>query len=230
MQREQQLALEASQTALTSCQSNFAALATASDARRDEIAQLDSTLQSLVNDTANLADLCVDKTPVSQPVAEPAALDEATPAKLIVGRRESIWVEDLQLALSARIDTGAETASLDARAIEQFERDGKPWVQFEIPNPNAEEALVLERPLIRQALVVQASSETPERRPVIELGIQLGPVRQLAEFTLSDRSHLDYQMLVGRNILRDVMIVDVSESNLVPLPDSVEDTGVADAP
>mgnify|MGYP001795346356 FL=1 len=70
--------------------------------------------------------------------------------------------------------------------------------------------------------MIQASSVEPERRPVIRLGIQLGPVRQLAEFTLSNRSHLDYQMLVGRNILRDVMLVDVSEDNLVPLPNEVQ--------
>lgn len=230
MERGHQLALAASQEALTSCQSNFAALETASNARRQEIEQLDKTLQTLVSDTANLAELCIDDTPVAAALPPPAVADEEAQAKLLVGRRESIWVEDLQLALPARIDTGAETASLDARALEQFERDGKPWVRFEIPNPNGDEALVLERPQIRQALVVQANSETPERRPVIELGIQLGPVRQLAEFTLSDRSHLDYQMLVGRNILRDVMIVDVSEINLVPLPAASTDEGAADAP
>ena len=227
---QHQQALAASQAALSSCQSNFASLESESDARREEMKKLDATLQSLANNTADLAELCTDNAPAAPPAPPPAATAKETPAKLIVGRRESIWVEDLQLALPARIDTGAETASLDARALEQFERDGKPWVRFEIPNPNGDEALVLERPRIRQALVVQANSETPERRPVIELGIQLGPVRQLAEFTLSDRSHLDYQMLVGRNILRDVMIVDVSESNLVPPPDTSDNEGVADAP
>jgi hypothetical protein len=90
-------------------------------------------------------------------------------------------------------------------------------VRFDIKKPKSKEMITLERRMVREALVVQSNSEEPERRPVIRLGIQLGPVRQLAEFTLSDRSHLDHQMLVGRNILRDVMLVDVSAANLVPL-------------
>ena len=48
------------------------------------------------------------------------------------------------------------------------------------------------------------------------LGIVIGNIRQKAEFTLSNRSHLDYQVLVGRNILSDVMLVDVSQANIAP--------------
>ena len=44
----------------------------------------------------------------------------------------------------------------------------------------------------------------------------IGNIRQKAEFTLSNRSHLDYQVLVGRNILSDVMLVDVSQANIAP--------------
>ncbi len=181
------------------------------------IATLRSDLAEVLAVTTETAELCATRETATQDPAQIAA-SSTLAEKLVVGGLESIWVEDLQLALPARIDTGAETASLDARNITTFERDGKPWVRFEIPHPAREEALTLERPRVRQALVVQASSAEPERRPVIELGIQVGPVRQLAEFTLSNRSHLDFQMLVGRNILRDVMVVDVSQQNLVPLP------------
>jgi hypothetical protein len=153
--------------------------------------------------------------PVVLPAPQACAAIEADLAdKLLVGRRENVWIEDLQLAVPARIDTGAETASLDARNIEEFERDGEAWVRFEIVHPEGGEALLLEKPLARTVRILQSTSEEPERRAVVELGIVLGPVRQLAEFTLSDRSHLDYQMLVGRNILRDLMIVDVSQVNI----------------
>jgi hypothetical protein len=210
-------------TLIEQCQSGIATVNKNLDSRDGELA---SELTSLREELAGLDQRfsACEATDGTQATGSPeAALSapatvEVQPQKLIVGRRENVWVEDLQLALPARVDTGAETASLDARNIVPFERDGKAWVRFDIRDPKNEETLTLERRMVREALVVQASSDEPERRPVIELGIQMGSVRQLAEFTLSDRSHLDYQMLVGRNVLRDVMLVDVSAVNLVPLP------------
>jgi hypothetical protein len=155
--------------------------------------------------------------PIATAVAScppPAFIDDH--AKILVGEREQVWLQDLQLALPARIDTGAETASLDAHNIELFERNSRNWVRFEIVHPETGEALQLERRLKRHALILQSNSSEPERRPVIKLGITIGSVSQTAEFTLSNRSHLDYQILVGRNILKDVMVVDVSQNNIAP--------------
>ena len=228
---ERAATLAASRTALESCQASFETLAEADRAQRAELATVQDQLMTLTASTESLAETCATPVVVAPPPPMPAPPMPTPDAdKLVVGSKENVWVEDLQLALPARIDTGAETASLDARNIEEFERDGDPWVRFEIPNPNSDEPIILERPRIRQALVIQASSEEPERRPVISLGIQLGEVRQLAEFTLSNRSHLDFQMLVGRNILRDVMIVDVSEDHLVPLPPAKQPVPEAAAP
>ena len=134
---------------------------------------------------------------------------------------------NLQLMLPARIDTGAETASLDARNIKIFERDGKRWVRFEILHPESGEPIELERRLKRTVSILQASAPEPERRPVIQLDITMGEINQTAEFSLSDRSHLDYQVLVGRNILQDVMVVDVSKKNIAkPVTSRVSGGGV----
>ena len=146
---------------------------------------------------------------------------EDVSAKLIVGRQEQVWLEDIHLALPARVDTGAETASLDAHNIKLFERNGKRWVRFEILHPESGEPLQLERRLKRIASVIQSNNSEAEKRPVIKLGIKIGHVSQSAEFTLSNRSHLDYQMLIGRNILKDVMIVDVSQINIA-VPETPE--------
>ena len=132
-----------------------------------------------------------------------------------------------ELLKAARIDTGAETASLDARDIEMFERDGEDWVRFGIVHPDNGEVVVLERQLERKARIIQSNTEQAERRPVVVLGIVVGNVRQNAEFTLSNRSHLDYQVLVGRNVLSDVMVVDVSRVNIAP-PDIPGVTGTSD--
>lgn len=132
-----------------------------------------------------------------------------------VGQVEKAWLPHLDMILTARMDTGATTASLDARDIQVFERDGEQWVRFTVID--GEKPRTFERKRVRKVRIIQSSTEEAERRPVIELQVVIGSISQKAEFTLTDRSHLDYQVLIGRNILRDVMVVDVSESHIAPL-------------
>jgi hypothetical protein len=136
--------------------------------------------------------------------------------KLVVGQLEQVWLTDPELALTAKIDTGAETSSLDAHNIELFERDGRRWVRFEIIDPVTGASESLERRLKRTVGISQAGGAATKRRPVVKMGIVIGRSNQTAEFTLSDRSHQGYQALIGRNILKDVMIVDVSKKNIAP--------------
>jgi len=191
--------------------------------QQTQLGTMMTALSGIRSDIASLEadpDVASDeKEQVTCSSASPAALVETRSAKMIVGQLENIWLDDLQIALPARIDTGAETASLDARNIELFERNGRRWVKFEILHPTTGESIAMERKLKRMALIVQSNSSEPERRPVIKLAISVGHITQSAEFTLSDRSHLDHQMLIGRNILQDVMIVDVSRKNAAPQPD-----------
>ncbi|MHA7815402.1 MAG: ATP-dependent zinc protease family protein [Pseudohaliea sp.] len=203
----------------------LAGLAADLEAAREErrnlagnVAAAQAALSALPPKLDALEQLVATEKPPPAPASgcEPAEAADALADKQVVGRREEVWIEDLQLALPARIDTGAETASLDARAIREFERDGDEWVRFDIVHPGTGEPLTLERPVARVVRILQSTSEEAERRVVIELGIVLGEVRQMAEFTLSDRSHLDFQMLVGRNILKDLMVVDVGQSNIAP--------------
>lgn len=159
-----------------------------------------------------------------------ASQDKGIAQKQVVGQLEKVWMPNLNLALTGRIDTGAETSSLDARSIELFERDGKRWVRFEIENPKAgKPPIQLERKLSRIVSIVQSNSPEAERRPVIKLAVTIGDVNQTAEFTLSNRSHLDYQVLIGRNILQDVMIVDVSRKNIAPFLKTESEVATAGA-
>jgi hypothetical protein len=57
----------------------------------------------------------------------------------------------------------------------------------------------------------------------MELPFVIGSHTQVAEFTLTDRSHLAHQVLVGRNVLRDVMLVDVGKEFATELHDTVID-------
>jgi hypothetical protein len=165
------------------------------------------------------------------PEVEVCPQQEELAEKMVVGRLEKVWIPDLETGLIARIDTAAETSSLDARNIELFERDGKRWVRFEIMNPETGKPMPLKRRLNRTVGIVLGGTEKVERRPVIKMGIIVGHLNQTAEFTLRDRRHKSYQVTIGRNILNDVMVVDVSKKNVAPytLPDKLPDSsGVKD--
>jgi len=126
--------------------------------------------------------------------------------KTVVGAVEWAWIDfgSFQRAAKVRMDTGASTSSISARDISEFERNGKRWVRFTLEDDREVSVLVE-----RFANIRQAASEEDERW-VIKLGIRLGDLSQVAEFTLKDRRHLNYEVLVGRNLLRDLMVVDVA--------------------
>lgn len=151
------------------------------------------------------------------PILTSQAIAVGGQEKQVVGELEKVHLSPLDLIFNARVDTGATTSSLDARNIQRFERDGRRWVRFDTANPETGEELTFERPIVRRVRVSQAISDDFERRPVIELHFTLGGISHTAEFTLSDRSHLDFPVLIGRNILRDQMIVDVSKQYIAPL-------------
>ncbi|WP_115717985.1 ATP-dependent zinc protease family protein [Gallaecimonas mangrovi] len=132
--------------------------------------------------------------------------------KLLVGALESVRLHPSDAVLTARIDTGATSASLDARDIESFEVDGCDWVRFNIPTDDKGQGfMAVERKVLRWVRIIQSTSEQGERRPVVEFEFDIGPLTQKAEFNLSDRSHLGFPVLIGRNILENVMVVDVSK-------------------
>ena len=138
--------------------------------------------------------------------------------KVIVGEVEKFYLVDPGLVHIARIDSGAETSSLDARNITRFERDGNNWVRFDVPKPDSDEFLTLEREISRRVRIIQSSTDEAERRVVVELQFMIGNHRQQAEFTLTNREHLSHTVLVGRNILRDVMLIDVGKEYATELP------------
>ncbi len=178
--------------------------------------QLELQQQQLESLTAGLGRTLEQPIVSSCPAVAPCPKPKETSTKLVVGGLEEVWLPDLKLALTARIDTGAETSSLDARNIELFERNGKRWVRFQINNPNTGKPESLERRLKRTVTITQSGTTETKRRSVVKMGVVIGRSNQTAEFTLSDRSHLGYQVLIGRNILKDVMIVDVSKKNVAP--------------
>lgn len=137
--------------------------------------------------------------------------------KLRVGGLERIRIEPPGAVLTARIDTGAKYSSLSAENLVYFERDGDDWVRFGI---RADDGRVktLERQVQRHVRVIQQSDPEGSRRPMVYLRLRLGEVLGNFEFNLTDRSHLRYPVILGRQFLADLILVDVGQEFLQPLP------------
>ncbi len=129
--------------------------------------------------------------------------------RIIVGEIEEITLIEENITRSARIDTGAVTSSLGVYNLQVFERDGRQWVRFALDNESTAprfEYRVRGRARIKQSAVSEAD-ERYEIRMSIRMGGKDYP-RQV--FNLSDRSFLDHQILIGRNFLTDVAVVDTA--------------------
>ena len=138
--------------------------------------------------------------------------------KLILGQEEDISLQPPGITMRARIDTGADTSSIDARDVEEFERDGKKWVKFTLIDRKSNTPHTIETEISRYVKIIQSSlPDGYDKRVVVKLKLSIGDFSDLSEFTLTNREHMDFPVLIGRNVLKDIAIVDVSGKDLAPL-------------
>ncbi|EGA70640.1 putative lipoprotein [Vibrio sinaloensis DSM 21326] len=130
--------------------------------------------------------------------------------KLILGEKEWVYLPGLEQSVKARIDTGATTSSISAVDIEPFERDGKDWVKFKIEHDGVKTKEIA-LPVQRWVKIRQSTADDTHRRAVVDAWIQIGDLKEKTEFTLADRTHLTFPLLLGRSFFKDVAVVDVSQ-------------------
>nr|WP_298415159.1 RimK/LysX family protein [uncultured Halomonas sp.] len=191
-------------------------------ARLDEVGEsvnsLKGTLGSLRAEIKNLGN------EASAPPADcPTSDIEALENKTLLGRTEWVGFPTIGTYLKARVDSGANTASISAKDITEFEREGENWVRFKLALDEDDTVIddvrdkPIEAEITRRVRIVQASGE--ESRPVITLLMRLGPIKQNVDFTLNDRTHLDYPVLLGRRFMLDIALIDVSQTYLHERPE-----------
>jgi hypothetical protein len=140
--------------------------------------------------------------------------DMARAEPMVIG-----WVESVQLqagetaiTLDAKLDTGARTSSLHVVELADFQREGANWVRFAVSTGSAT-PLTLERPVVRIARVRRAGTKT-DARPVVRLLTCLAGKRHEVEYTLTDRSDMDYPVLIGRKALAGRFIIDSARKSI----------------
>ncbi|SQH76541.1 conserved protein of unknown function [Shewanella benthica] len=133
--------------------------------------------------------------------------------KFLLGATENVYVDEIKASFKTRIDTGAESSSLDARNIILFERDGKQWVRFDVLTRGRDApAETFESRVERFVRIKQEADEKSDRRPVIHAHLQIGKYKAETDLNLVDRSHLDFPLLLGRKFMQDIAIVDVGQT------------------
>jgi hypothetical protein len=131
----------------------------------------------------------------------------ANDEKRIYGYIEKAVLVDQKLAIPAKLDTGAKSASLNARGISEVVVDGKPYLRFTVPAKTGDYVFTCEylgkvNIKARAGELHTASAHGKSiRRPVVRMSIQLGDRVQAIRVNLTNRKRFLYPLLLGRDAL-----------------------------
>jgi hypothetical protein len=127
--------------------------------------------------------------------------------KIVVGAVEEVKLLPWGVKLPARIDTGSGMTSLDARDLTVKNK----VAQFRLPEKYGD--ILIRLPVIQRRNI--RTSDSRDRRPVVEIELRVGSKRIRVQANLNDRSHLTYPLNLGRDVLTQGFIVDCAQENLL---------------
>ena len=131
--------------------------------------------------------------------------------KNVVGWKELVALPDLKIkSVIAKIDTGANVATIDAADIKFVTRKDVKYVKFTVKKRN-NTVRKTSAPLAGFKRIKSSNGDV-ERRPYIKTDILMDGITKNIELTLTDRGPMDYTMLIGRKALGRRWIVNPSIS------------------
>ncbi len=109
-------------------------------------------------------------------------------SKIIIGLTAPIEIisNGHSKKIKAKVDTGATKSSIDSNLVKELNLG----------------------PIIKSKIVRNAHGSI--MRPIIEVELELAGRKIKTEFTVADRSHMNYKVLLGVNILENNFLVDPS--------------------
>ena len=180
--------------------------------------QLASRADSLAKQEQKLAQareaLEQEKQSLQQAEFKARLVPEKTPVapaeSLVVGELETVFLDPPGVNFDARIDTGSEMSKIFALSVTEFERDGKPYVRFTLPGVNSADSIEITR-RIRDQVRVRGANGKSYKRDVVRMRVVLGKIDERVDFALLVRPQERTKVTIGRNVLRDLAVVDVSK-------------------
>lgn len=127
--------------------------------------------------------------------------------KIIYGYIEKATLVDKDLTLSAKLDTGAKSASLNATNIKEMNINDKPYLSFTVPSKEGDILFMCEYlgdvnikvrageakidPLLKKSI----------QRPVVLMRIRLDGKERKIRVNLTNRKRFIYPLLLGREAI-----------------------------
>lgn len=140
--------------------------------------------------------------------------------RTLVGVVESIYLPELGLsAINTRIDTGAQTSALHVDHIVVHQQEKRVSFEFHPDFHDIEKTIRCSTP-IHDRRWIKSSNGERERRYVIKTKAIMGKLEWDIELTLTDRSSMTHLMLLGREALSGMFIVDPGAEFLASLRSS----------
>jgi hypothetical protein len=159
----------------------------------------------------------------------------------VFGWRENVSLPDWGIPrLRAKLDTGARTSALHVEDVTELGPSPTPsaratdvaeeLVRFHVlTGPRAAPRRVeVTAPIVGHTFIRDTRAR-PERRPIVRTRVVCGPLERDIEISLTDRTGMNFRLLLGRLALEGVALVDpargfrVSEPPRRPSEPSPED-------
>jgi len=133
--------------------------------------------------------------------------------KATIGWRERVELLDFDNSIiKAKMDTGARTSSLHATHISESDDSGKKYVTFRLKNIGDNTKYKFFKSELKEWRIVKNSGGDEEYRPVVNTRVKIGKKTMNIELTLTQRSRMSYDMLIGRTALRKKFLIDSGKS------------------
>ncbi|MCC6600468.1 MAG: ATP-dependent zinc protease [Crocinitomicaceae bacterium] len=137
--------------------------------------------------------------------------------KKVIGRRELIHLPDLDsFFVEAKIDTGAFRTAVHCISCREIFRDGIPVLKtvFDLDG-KGEKTFYFRSYRLRN---IRNSFGQTEARYCIHSRLKIGRKEIFSDISLTDRSNMKYQVLIGRKTIGKKFLIDVSKIHLMSKP------------